>query len=807
MIAHAVSSFRRLSLGSARSVLLPFRVILCFGILVGLALPLAAQQTPAAPAYPLKLSSNHRYLLDQNDTPFLIVGDSPQGMVTNISTIEAEAYFANRAARGFNAVLFHVLCKQYYGGRGDYSTYDGITPFTTPGDISTPSESYFERVDAMITLAAQYGISVFLGAGETVDSLDLFRNNGVEKSRAFGEFLGNRYKDYDNIVWSGGADFQTWRDPNDNAVILAVSNGIKDAGANQLHTIWLDYFESASRDSPDWAALVDLDFVYSYWATYDKVLRQYALSPPMPVFLGEANYEEEDISVPLTTPEIVRRQEYWTMTSGGTGSFYGNYWTWVFRPGWQDHYDSPGSVQMAYFKNLFQSRAWWKLVPDPTHQVLTSGFGRYEEMGAIDRSDYATAALASDSSFMIAYLPSIRTVTVNMSKFSGRTIARWYDPSNGTYFTIAGSPFSNSGPQEFTPPGNNSDGNGDWVLVIEPPRLDDDFNGDGKSDIVWKHTDESSALWLMNGLSPGNTTGLLGPGTGWSVQHIGDFNADGKSDIAWGNTDGSSAVWLMDGTNVVSWARLLDPDTGWSIQHIGDFNGDGKSDIVWSHTDGSSAMWLMNGMNTISWSGLLGPHTGWSIQHIGDFNGDGKSDVVWGHTDGSSAMWLMNGMNVIAWSGLLGPATGWSIQHIGDFNGDGKSDIVWRHTDGSTAMWLMDGMHSIAGGGLLASSAGWSAHRTGDFNGDGNTDIVWLGADGSSAIWLMSGQNPTAGGGLLGPSTGWTVQCIGDFNGDGNSDIVLEKADGSTAMWLMNGLIMTDSSGLFGSGTGWSPAP
>lgn len=29
------------------------------------------------PKYPLKLSANHRYLVDQAGTPFLIVGDSP----------------------------------------------------------------------------------------------------------------------------------------------------------------------------------------------------------------------------------------------------------------------------------------------------------------------------------------------------------------------------------------------------------------------------------------------------------------------------------------------------------------------------------------------------------------------------------------------------------------------------------------------------------------------------------------------------------------------------------------------------------
>jgi hypothetical protein len=45
--------------------------------------------------------------------------------------------------------------------------------------------------------------------------------------------------------------------------------------------------------------------------------------------------------------------------------------------------------------------------------------------------------------------------------------ARWYDPTNGIFSTISGSPFANSGSRNFTPPRKNSAGDGDWVLVLE----------------------------------------------------------------------------------------------------------------------------------------------------------------------------------------------------------------------------------------------------------------------------------------------------------------------------------------------------
>jgi hypothetical protein len=67
----------------------------------------------------------------------------------------------------------------------------------------------------------------------------------------------------------------------------------------------------------------------------------------------------------------------------------------------------------------------------------------------------------------MAYVPSQRTFSVDMSQFSGPATTRWYDPTSGTYLPITGSPFANAGTQTFTPPGGHSDGTTDWVLVME----------------------------------------------------------------------------------------------------------------------------------------------------------------------------------------------------------------------------------------------------------------------------------------------------------------------------------------------------
>jgi hypothetical protein len=45
----------------------------------------AATSAAAKPAYPLKATANNRYLVDQDNVPFLIVDDSPQALVGTLT--------------------------------------------------------------------------------------------------------------------------------------------------------------------------------------------------------------------------------------------------------------------------------------------------------------------------------------------------------------------------------------------------------------------------------------------------------------------------------------------------------------------------------------------------------------------------------------------------------------------------------------------------------------------------------------------------------------------------------------------------
>ena len=254
-------------------------------------------------AYPLKVSANGRYLVDQNDVPFLMIGDSPQSLTVNLSEAEADAFFADRQAAGFNLVWVNLLCATYTGGRADGSTYDGIVPFTTPNDLATPNDAFFTRVDHMLNLAAAHGLVVLLDPAETGSYLSVLNTNGVAKARDYGRYLGTRYRNFDNIVWMHGNDFQTWSNPGDDAVVQAVARGIHDTDDRHIHTVELDYPVSGSLDDPTWAPLIELNASYTYFPTYAQVLTDYNRPNALPTFLVEANYEFEHLCRPWHAAE------------------------------------------------------------------------------------------------------------------------------------------------------------------------------------------------------------------------------------------------------------------------------------------------------------------------------------------------------------------------------------------------------------------------------------------------------------------------------------------------------------------------
>ncbi len=96
-----------------------------------------------------------------------------------------------------------------------------------------------------------------------------------------------------------------------------------------------------------------------------------------------------------------------------------------------------------------------------------------------------------------------------------------------------------------------------------------DFDGDGKSDLLWQRTDGAASVWLMNGVaSPPNASisaALLPGGGSWQLLSTrNEFNGDGKTDLVWQTPAGQVAVGLANGV-VPPAPALFGPYSGWSV--------------------------------------------------------------------------------------------------------------------------------------------------------------------------------------------------------------------------------------------------
>ena len=146
----------------------------------------------AAGPYPLRVSPDHRHLVDQNGTPFLIQGDAPWSLISGLTNEEAELYLENRRQKGFNSIIVNLIEHKF---RGPVNRF-GEGPFNTPGDFSTPNEKYFQHSDWVIRKAAEKGIQVFLAPiylgyiGTDEGWIEETLANGPEKCRGWAATWG-----------------------------------------------------------------------------------------------------------------------------------------------------------------------------------------------------------------------------------------------------------------------------------------------------------------------------------------------------------------------------------------------------------------------------------------------------------------------------------------------------------------------------------------------------------------------------------------------------------------------------------------
>jgi hypothetical protein len=434
--------------------------------------PITATTAAASyqPVYPLMVSANGRYLVDKNNTPFFITGDQAWELVTELSDGDVNTYLSDRASRGYN-VLWLGAADNLYQSNPPYDSY-GDKPFDG-ADFTNEDAAYWAHVDYVIQQAESFGITVMIDPGFVgLDASSGYYASYLISSdavlTAYGAWLGARYSSFPNIIWALGGD----ADPATSGLYSKLSHlatGIKSTDTGHLMTFEATRFTHGSAapnggyssldvwsGPPSW---LNLNWMYLNSPNIpSSVEANYSRSPWLPPLMGEDWYEGEHSITPLQL-----RQEGYGAILGGAylGRIFGNNAIWSFGSPtqdtmgatWQSQLGSSGSVSQANLGALFRSREHWLLVPDTNNTVMTAG----SQSG----TTIAVTARTSDGQSIIAYIPTQRATTIDMTKISDTSAqVWWFNPQTASSMLIG--TFPTTVPLNFTPPDQN-----DWVLVID----------------------------------------------------------------------------------------------------------------------------------------------------------------------------------------------------------------------------------------------------------------------------------------------------------------------------------------------------
>lgn len=408
--------------------------------------------------YPVKVSENGRYLVDQQNNAVFWLGTTQWELFRGYTLEDARVIIENARAKGFAFVQVKLLG----GGDGNEPDVYGEKPFID-GNPLTPNEAYFRNVDAVVEIARENNVAI---------SLTLFHQRWrayitVQNARAWARWLATRYKNVPTIVWSMTPEAKS----EFVSILRELAAGLREGdGGRHLVTFKPDPapYSSSFIHSENWLDFNSMQTWNRVELIYPMVTKDYHLKPAKPVLMAEGAYEGGTEYGFDVTPLWVRRQAYYSYLAGAHHT-YGHNDSWRMLPTWKQALDAPGPIQMSILKRIFLDRKeWWYLVPDQT--VFARG-------GNTAGTVLNLAARHKDGRWIMAYLGGYKSlisrlleqlgskpsISIRMDKITvGKSVnAFWIDPRTGQ--TVVIGHFANRGAQTFSPPSGWEDA----LLILE----------------------------------------------------------------------------------------------------------------------------------------------------------------------------------------------------------------------------------------------------------------------------------------------------------------------------------------------------
>lgn len=396
------------------------------------------------PVYPIKVSENRRYFIDQNGNPVFWLGTTQWQIFREYTLDEVRTTLERVKGNGFvfvQAMLMGV-------GDGTKPNVYGEKPWIN-NDPITPNEAYFKNVDSVIRIARDNNL---------VFSVTLYHQRyrkyiTLKNARAWAKWLAQRYKDVPNIVWSMTPEAKQEFIP----VLRELAAGLHEGdGGCHLITFKPDPapYSSSFIHNEDWLDFNSMQTWNSVKLIYPMVTKDYNLKPVKPVLMAEGAYEAGSEYGFDVTPLWIRRQAYYSYLAGAHHT-YGHNDSWRVLPTWKKALDAPGARQMGVLKKIFLGRKeWWYLVPDQS--IFASG----GQTGGVVLN---LAAHHKNGEWIMVYLGSKSSFSINMNKITAgnKVGAFWVDPKSGDSVPIGS--FPNTAARSFSTPDEWEDA----ILILE----------------------------------------------------------------------------------------------------------------------------------------------------------------------------------------------------------------------------------------------------------------------------------------------------------------------------------------------------
>lgn len=189
-----------------------------------------AQSSASDPPY---LQVDGRFLAADGE-PFFWLADTAWAMLGKLSTDEITDYLDTRAQQGFNVVQTVAMFPQ----AGAESPGDTV-------DAAAENDEFWDRVEFAIDAAAEremyLAIHPVWGDQQTGSAVT------ESSARGYGEFLGERFGDRDNVTWTLGGDHPA---DGEEQLWAELADGLDATGGTQIKT----YHPRGDQSSAEWFA-------------------------------------------------------------------------------------------------------------------------------------------------------------------------------------------------------------------------------------------------------------------------------------------------------------------------------------------------------------------------------------------------------------------------------------------------------------------------------------------------------------------------------------------------------------------------